>query len=40
MKSLVTKRTVSAGPTGVSVPVGPFGAFQIPSTTEFRPSQW
>ena len=33
MKSFVTNRTVSAGPIGVSVPAGPFGAFHIPSTT-------
>jgi hypothetical protein len=40
MKSLVTKRTVSLGPTGVRVPVGPFGAFEMPSMTGVVPLQW
>ena len=37
MKSLVTSRTVSAGPTGVSGPAEPSGAFQMPSTTGVVP---
>src|SRR4029078_5756772 len=40
MKSFVTSRTVSVGPTSVSVPLGPFVAFQSPSTTGSRPLQW
>ena len=39
MKSLVTSRTVSVGPTGVRVPDGPSGAFQIPVTTAVVPLQ-
>ena len=40
MKSLVTMRTVSVGPTGVNVPDGPSGALQIPSITGVVPLQW
>src|SRR5512144_423905 len=43
MKSLVTNRSVSPGPIGVSVPPGPLGAFQTPSITGLLgvpPSQW
>ena len=40
MKSLVTKRSVSAGPIGVSAPAGPSGAFHIPSITGVVPVQW
>jgi hypothetical protein len=36
----VTIRTVSAGPSTVSGPVTPSGAFQIVSTTGVVPLQW
>src|SRR5664279_1873868 len=39
MKSLVTTRTVSVGPMGVSGPPGPSGAFAIPVTTGVVPLQ-
>ncbi len=40
MKSFVTIRTVSVGPTGVRVPAGPSGAFAMLSTTADAPVQW
>src|SRR4249919_464832 len=40
MKSLVTKRTLSAGPITVSGPLGPSGAFHMPSMTGVVPLQW
>jgi hypothetical protein len=40
MKSLVTKRTVSVSPTGVSGPPMPDGVFQMPSTAGAVPLQW
>ena len=39
MKSLVTKRTGSAGPIGVSGPPMPSGVFHIPVTTGVMPLQ-
>src|SRR5829696_8566672 len=40
MKSFVTNRTVSVGPTGICAPAGPFGVFQMPSTTAVVEGIW